>query len=100
MQLLDTYRSLRDLSREMVECARAKRWAELASLDARRQGLLELLPHPLPSLPASEGRVLAELIEEVLACHQEISRHALPWMETTSRLLKAWGAPSGKPGAG
>lgn len=91
-QWWDSYRSLLRLSHEMVSCARAKSWEQLAALDKSRQAVLEGLPDPLPPLSAVETDELARLIDEILLCNREISLHALPWLEKTSKLLAALGS--------
>ncbi|MBK7355560.1 flagellar protein FliT [Propionivibrio sp.] len=90
MSVLERYQSATQLTRRMLEAARAQDWEALTAAGAARDALLEISPETLTSIPVQDRQPVARLIEEMLAFHNEITDHASPWLEHTATLLAAF----------
>lgn len=90
MSVREKYETAAELTRRMLDAARAQDWDELGAAGAARDALFAALPEALPQLSAQDGTAIARLIEEMLACHSEINEHAGPWLEHTATLLAAF----------
>ena len=89
MSALDTYRQAAELTRLMREAARQHDWDDVTTAGNARDALLVSAPPRLLPANAAENLELQELIRDMLACHEEISAHAGPWLKHTAGFLAA-----------
>lgn len=84
------YEALGEVSRRMVEAARANDWDRLAALDAEMTAAREAIARSEPHGSDVDDAELvhrARLIAGILEDHREVRRHVDPWMASASRLL-------------
>lgn len=87
MSLQDSYSTLLELSRQMLEQARQQEWESLAATEARRASLLAKLPARLPALSPTESAAIATAIRQIQDCDREILEYVTPWREQAATLL-------------
>lgn len=87
VNMLASYRSLLDLSEQMVQRARAQDSAALLQLEEGRKAILAALPDPLPALSAAEVAAIRTTIQEIQACDATVLDIVEPWQAQIARLL-------------
>lgn len=90
MALPDVYEELAALTHRMVDAARVQDWDELTTVGNQRDRLYATIPAKLPPMSTRDGARIAKLIEEILACHSEITDRAAPWLDQTRQMLAAF----------
>lgn len=93
MTPLDSYRSLLELSQEMLALARQQDWDALPAAERRRAALLASIPAQLPARHAPEAAAIGGLIRQIQACDREILEHVQPWMADAGKLLERLTGP-------
>jgi flagellar protein FliT len=91
--LIERYREIAQLSREMLAAARREHWHEVARLEADCQRLIEQLKRAamIEPLNAVEQRGRIALLREILQDDAQIRMRAEPWLLELERLLRATG---------
>ena len=87
---LEQYEKAAELTRRMLDAARMHDWDELVSIGTARDAIFKQQLGALPQVSAQDKQKVAQLIEDILACHAEILDHAGPWLEHTATLLGAF----------
>jgi flagellar protein FliT len=93
--LIERYREIAQLSREMLLAARREDWNEVARLEADCQLLIEQLKRAamIEPLNADEQRRRIALLREILQDDGQIRMRAEPWLLELERLLGATRRP-------
>ena len=97
MRLPAPYPELLEISRRMLDAAKANNWDALSALGEEQQRLAANLPARTPLLPPGAAQELAQTIRAILDANAEISEQAKPWLEHPGQLLKALGAATAFP---
>jgi flagellar protein FliT len=87
--LIERYREVAQLSREMLDAARRDDWDEVARLEQRCKGLIEHLKRAamVEPLNAAEQRRRIALLREILQDDAQIRIRAEPWLLELERLI-------------
>jgi flagellar protein FliT len=89
LALIERYRQIAQLSREMLAAARREDWDEVARLETVCQGAIEQLKRAalIEPLNALEQRRRVALLREILQDDAQIRIRAEPWLLELERLL-------------
>lgn len=92
-EVITLYETVASISEQMLAAARNGDWDELAALEARCSGHVEVLKTSEPPVPLAgtvrERKV--EIIKKILADDREIRNITEPWMNKLSRLINSTG---------
>lgn len=86
MPRLADYQPLLELSRAMVEQAKACQWEALSPLEDQRRALIAQLSKQ-PATPANESAAIRQLLEEIQACDAQVREHVEAWREPVRRYI-------------
>ncbi len=85
---ITAYRSIADLTSDMVKAARASEWDKLEILEQRCAAVVTQLRAAAPvQLTADMQQQKVELIHKILADDAEIRTYTEPWMKSVQTLL-------------
>ncbi|MCL2829565.1 MAG: flagellar protein FliT [Betaproteobacteria bacterium] len=84
------YTELLNLSRLMLETASRQEWEKLAQQGEERTRLVAALPEQLPPLPEDSGRLIAEIVQEILECDRRVFDRVQPWLQHVGKMLAAF----------
>jgi hypothetical protein len=87
MTPLDSYRSLLELSQEMLALAKEQAWDALLTAERRRAAHLASIPAHLPSRNTPEATAIGDLIRQIQTCDREVLEYVQPWMADAGKLL-------------
>lgn len=90
---LESYRTLREITQQMLEAARGGEWEHLVELEQQSAQIRDVLmrqPSPVSSVPSVQNDELAALIKDIMICHEDILAYVLPRQKDVKQLLDSF----------